>query len=48
MILSMEGFKTQSDPMAAIDMLIEEYDNGFISGVELITGVKAINNEWSS
>jgi hypothetical protein len=46
MILEMTDFKTQSDPMAAIDMVLEEYENGFISGIELIHAVKAINTEW--
>lgn len=47
MIISMEGFNTQLDPMAAIGMLLEEYEEGFISGIEFISGVKAINTEWS-
>jgi hypothetical protein len=46
MILEMTDFKTQSDPMAAIDMMIEEYEQGWISGIELIHAVKAINIEW--
>lgn len=46
MIIDMSGFDTQSDPMAAIDMLLEEYSDGFISGIELIMGVKAVNAEW--
>ena len=46
MILEMSDFKTQSDPMSAIDMVLEEYENGFMSGIELIHAVKAINTEW--
>lgn len=46
MILDMSGFDTQADPMAAIDMLIQDYEQGFISGIELIMGVKAVNIEW--
>lgn len=47
MIIDMTGFNTQSDAMAAIDMLVEDYDNGMISGIEFIMGVKAVNTEWS-
>ena len=47
MILDMSSFDTQSDAMAAIDMLVEDYDNGMISGIEFIVGVKAVNTEWS-
>jgi hypothetical protein len=44
--LDMTGLDTQGDAMAAIDMMVEDYDNGFISGIELIHAVKAINTEW--
>lgn len=46
MILNMTGFDTQSDAMSAIDMVVEDYQNGFMSGIEFITAVKAINIEW--
>ena len=46
MIIDMSGFDTQHDAMAAIDMLLEEYEEGFISGIELIFGIKAVNTEW--
>ena len=42
----MSGFDTQSDAMAAIDMLVQDHENGFISGIEFIMGVKAVNIEW--
>lgn len=46
MIIDMSGFDTQQDAMAAIDMLVEDYEGGFISGIEFIMGVKAVNVEW--
>lgn len=45
-ILEMSGFDTQHDAMAAIDMVVEDYEGGFISGIEFIHAVKAINVEW--
>ena len=46
MILDMTGLDTQTKAMEAIEMFIEDYNNGFISGMELIMGVKAIHQEW--
>ncbi len=42
----MSGLDTQTQAMEAIDMFVEDYENGFISGMELIMGVKAIHQEW--
>ena len=47
MVLDMEGLDTQADAMAAIGMLIDDYDAGFMSGIEFITAVKAVSVEWS-
>lgn len=46
MILDMSGLDTQSDAMGAVDMMIQDYEEGFMSGIEFITAIKAINCEW--
>lgn len=43
----MSDLNTQNDAMGAIGMFIEDYDNGFMSGIEFITAVKAAHTEWS-
>lgn len=47
MILDMSGLNTQTDAMNAIGMFIEDYENGFMSGIEFITGIKTVHTEWS-
>lgn len=47
MVLDMDGFDTQAYAMGAIEMLIGDYDAGFLSSVEFITAVKAVSTEWS-
>ena len=47
MILDMSGLNTQTDAMNAIGMFIEDYENGFVSGIEFIMAVKAVHTEWS-
>ena len=42
----MTGLDTQSDAMGAIDMFVKDYEDGMISGIELIMAVKAINIEF--
>lgn len=45
-VLDMSGFDTQQAPMKAIDDVLKEYSQGFLSGVETLNAITAISIEY--
>lgn len=44
--LDMSGFDTQLAPMKAIDDVLKEYHQGFLSGPETLNAITAISIEY--
>lgn len=45
-VIDMSGLDTQSAPMKAIDDVLKEYHQGFLSGIETLNVITAISIEW--
>lgn len=45
-VIDMSGLDTQSAPMKAIDNILKEYHQGFLSGIETLNAITAISIEW--
>lgn len=46
-MINLEGFNTQVAPMDAITEVLEDWDNGFVSGIEALRIIKAVTYEWN-
>lgn len=45
-VIDMTGLDTQSAPMKAIDDILKEYHNGFLSGIEALNIISIVSIEW--
>lgn len=45
-VIDMSGFKTQTEPMKAIEETLKDYKDGFLSGLEALGIINAISTEW--
>jgi hypothetical protein len=45
-VIDMTGLDTQLAPMKAIDEILSDYANGFVSGKEALTLIDIVNYEW--